>query len=99
MLKANGYQPTTTVVATYCKPANEEIANVLNIKEGTETLTVEKLFSQMVYLQYFCVDTFPMSVIGDVDISELDFNKSVFEIVEEKIRAPRSTMTSQKSVL
>ena len=84
LLKANGYQPTTTVVATYCKPANEEIANVLNIKEGTETLTVEKLFFADGVPAVFCVDTFPMSVIGDVDISELDFNKSVFEIVERK---------------
>lgn len=83
LLKANGYNPTTAVVSTHCKPASNDLAVKLNIKKGAEIFTVEKLFLADDVPAVFCIDIFPASLLGDT-VSQIDFNESVFNIIEDK---------------
>lgn len=83
LLRANGYEPSTTVAAINCKPADDEIAAKINLKKGTRVIAVEKLFLANGIPAVLCIDIFPAALIGE-NVNEIDFNESVFKIIEEK---------------
>ena len=83
MINDFGYKANVKLVNVFVKPAEQEIAEKLNIGNRDLIIVMEKVFYADEHPAIFCVDMVPINLIGN-DYEKENLELSVFETLRKK---------------
>lgn len=82
LVRGTGYTPTTDSVRVYEKPADEALAERLDIDIGEPLIVCEKRVLASGQPVIFSVDHLPVSLFSGIDYRTMDWGLPVFDLLE-----------------
>lgn len=83
LVLGTGSRPETDSVRLYEKTAEEELADRLNVDEGSTVITCEKRILASGRPVIYSIDHLPIGLFGNIEYQMLDWSRPVFDLLEE----------------